>query len=60
MYLDQDIIVKKHNKRLLVFPHTGMGDHLIVYGAIRQLSYSYDEIKNCRIGSLFRICSIFI
>lgn len=45
MSLDQDIIVKKHNKRLIVFPHTGMGDHLIVYGAIRQLSQEYDEIK---------------
>ena len=50
MSLDQDPIlsnniVKKHNKRLLVFPHTGMGDHLIVYGAICQLSQEYDEIK---------------
>ena len=33
------------DKRLLIFPHTGMGDQLTVMGAIRQLSLEHDEIK---------------
>ena len=34
-----------NDKKLLVFPHSGMGDYLTVFGAIRQLSLDYDEVK---------------